>query len=90
MTDPIASARAALAGLLRSYIRDDTGRYVKFTLAAADRLALEAFDLVAAEWQPECPGCGQRHTTGHEDSCACDHCAWVRQTRASLEGSHAD
>lgn len=26
----------------------------------------------------ECPGCGAYHESGHDDSCACDHCAALK------------
>ncbi len=30
-----------------------------------------------------CPGCGVLHASGHEDSCACDHCL-EKEIRAVL------
>lgn len=58
--------------------------YALHAEAAARDAMLAAFDLVAAVWEPECPGCGERHATGHGDSCACDHCAWVSANRGQI------
>jgi hypothetical protein len=45
--------------------------------------------LVAAlrQWEPACPGCGERHLMGHADTCACDHCPVVE---AALDRARAE
>lgn len=60
-------------------------------LLAFVRDAREALDA----WQMgfirgiECPGCGERHDDDHENTCACDHCALVVQSRALVARARA-
>ena len=58
-------------------------------LLAASPLLLEALKLWAAGFNRgiTCPGCGEAHNDGHQDTCACDHCSLVIKSRAAIEAA---
>src|SRR3989304_3773329 len=52
---------------------------------AASRALVTEMRATLNLWEPSCPGCGERHLSGHHDTCACDHCPFVERALALTE-----